>query len=298
MSAPLFTGCAAAMITPFGKDGFVDQKALKRLIAMQVSAGMDAVVVLGTTGEASTLSMQERETVIAIAMETAGSSMPVIVGTGSNDTRRAIEYAKQAKALGAHGQLCVTPYYNKSTQRGLIRHFTAIAESSGLPMILYNVPSRTGMGISADTAKALSAHPLIAGIKEASGSLPFAADLIEITGSQLPIYSGNDDIILPMMAEGAAGAISVVANMLPLQTRAITSACLNACYDQAREAQSALLPLIRQLFSQVNPIPVKAALAAMGLIEEELRLPLTPLEEPHRSRLLTLMHSMGLLPAP
>jgi len=297
MSVPLFTGCAAAMITPFCRDGSVDLKALARLIDMQISAGMDALVLLGTTGEASTLSMQERERIITLGIERAGDAMPVIVGTGSNDTRRAVEYAKQAEALGADGQLTVTPYYNKATQQGLIRHFTAIADSCDLPMILYNVPSRTGMSISANTAMALSAHPNIVGVKEASGDLSLTADILDQTGGTLPLYSGNDDIILPMMAQGAVGAISVVANMLPAQTRAITSACLSGCYTQASAAQSALLPLIRLLFSQVNPIPIKAALAAMGLIEEELRLPLTPMEEPYRAKLLSLMRNMRLIPA-
>lgn len=294
MSVPLFTGCAAAMITPFCKDGSVDTQALTRLIDMQIEAGMDAIVLLGTTGEASTLSMAEREQIITLGIERAGNAMPVIIGTGSNATRRAVEYAKQAKALGADGQLTVTPYYNKTTQSGLICHFAAIADSCDLPMILYNVPSRTGIGISADTVKALSAHPGIVGIKEASGDLSLTADILNKTDGTLPLYSGNDDVILPTMAQGAAGAISVVANMLPEQTRTITSACLNGRLGDARAAQNALLPLIRLLFSQVNPIPIKAALAAMGLIEEELRPPLIPMEEPHRRKLMACMRSMNL----
>lgn len=296
MTAPLFIGCAAALVTPFHRDSSVDTEALVRLIDMQLLAGMDAIVLLGTTGEASTLSMQEREQIITLGVQTVNKAMPVIVGTGSNDTRRAIEYARQAKALGADGQLSVTPYYNKATQRGLIRHFSAIAESCDLPMLLYNVPSRTGVGISAETARTLCAHPGIVGIKEASGDLSLTADILKKTEGALPVYAGNDDIILPMMAQGAMGAISVVANMLPAQTRTITNACLGGCYDQAQSAQRALLPLIRLLFTQVNPIPVKAALSAMGLIEEELRLPLTPMEEPHRSRLISLLREMCLIP--
>lgn len=295
MSVPLFTGCAAAMVTPFKKDHSVDSSVLSRLIDLQLSVGMDALVLLGTTGEASTLSLQEREQIITLGVQQIGARMPVIVGTGSNNTKRAIEYAKQAKALGAQAQLCVTPYYNKATQRGLIKHFTSIADSSELPLILYNVPSRTGMSISADTVKTLSAHPGIIGIKEASGNLSLTADILQKTGGTLPVYSGNDDIILPMMAQGAVGAISVIANMLPAQTRAITSACLRGCYDQAKSAQEALLPLIRLLFSQVNPIPIKAALSAMGLIEDELRLPLTPMEEPYRSKLTDYLSAMGLI---
>lgn len=297
MTAPLFIGCAAALVTPFHRDSSVDTEALVRLIDMQLLAGMDAIVLLGTTGEASTLSMQEREQIITLGVQTVNKAMPVIVGTGSNDTRRAIEYARQARALGADGQLSVTPYYNKATQRGLIRHFSAIAESCDLPMLLYNVPSRTGVGISAETAKTLCAHPGIVGIKEASGDLSLTADILKKTEGALPVYAGNDDIILPMMAQGAMGAISVVANMLPAQTRAITNACLSGCYDQAQSAQHALLPLIRLLFAQVNPIPVKAALSAMGLIEDELRLPLTPMEEPHRSKLFSLLREMRLIPS-
>ena len=295
MPAPLFTGCAAAMITPFRKDGFIDTDALARLIDMQINAGMDAIVLLGTTGEASTLTMQEREQIISLGVQKAQNTIPILIGTGSNDTRRAIEYAKQAKALGADGQLSVTPYYNKTTQYGLIRHFSAIADSVDLPLLLYNVPSRTGMRLEANTIKTLCEHPGIVGIKEASGDLSLSADILQKTDGAFPVYCGNDDVILPMMAQGASGAISVVANILPIQTRTITSASLSGCYDQARAAQQALLPLIRLLFSQVNPIPIKAALAAMGLIEDELRLPLTPMEEPHRTALLSLMRGMQLI---
>lgn len=296
LTNPLFTGCASALVTPFTAEGKLDEDALRRLIALQREAKMDALVLLGTTGEPCTLTFAERERVIQIGMEESGT-MPVIVGTGSNDTRRAIEYARQARELGAAGQLCVTPYYNKATQSGLVRHFGAILDSAELPMILYNVPGRTGMSLTAETAAELAVHPLVAGIKEASGDPTLTADILSRTQGMLPVYCGNDDIILSLMALGALGAISVVSNVVPLQTRAITRACLSGCYDQARAAQSALLPLIRALFAQVSPIPVKAALAAMGLIEESLRLPLTPLEEPHRARLLALLREMGLLSA-
>lgn len=293
LTNPLFKGCASALVTPFDVNGSLDEAALRRLIVRQREAGMDALVLLGTTGEPCTLTMAERERIIAIGMEEAGD-MPVIVGTGSNDTRRAIEYAHQAKELGAAGQLTVTPYYNKATQSGLVRHFSAILDSAELPMILYNVPGRTGMALDAETAAELAVHPLTAGIKEASGDPVAAAEILRRTQGKLPVYCGNDDIILPLMALGASGAISVVSNVVPMQTRAITSACLSGCYEQARAAQSALLPLIRALFSQVSPIPVKAALANLGLIRDVLRLPLTPLEEPHRAKLLALMRDMGL----
>lgn len=291
----LFKGCATALVTPFLPGGELDDEALRRLIRMQLDAGIDALVLLGTTGEPCTLSMQERERVISIGIETVQGSLPVIIGTGSNDTRRAMEYALQAKHLGAQGQLCVTPYYNKTTQSGLIRHYTAILSCCDLPMIVYNVPSRTGMSICADTAKELSFHPLIAGIKEASGNPVLASEIIRHTGGSLPVYCGNDDQIVPMMAQGAKGAISVCSNIVPTQTRAITHACLSSRFDEARTAQQTLLPLIGELFSQVNPIPVKSALSMLGLIHDELRLPLTPLDEPYRSRLEHVLKQSGVM---
>ena len=294
MKTPLFKGCATALVTPFHLDGSLDEEALVRLIKMQCAAGMHALVLLGTTGEPSTLTMQERERVITLGIEAAGDT-PVIVGTGSNDTRQAAQYARQAKALGAVGQLCVTPYYNKSTQEGLIRHFSMIAESCDLPMILYNVPARTGMCIAPETVKSLHTHSGIAGIKEASGDLTLSARMLEVTEGAFPVYAGNDDLILPMMAQGALGAISVASNLLPSQLRALTEICLAGRYDSAQSKQMALLPLIRLLFSQVSPIPVKAALSAMGLIEESLRLPLTPLEHPYRSQLMDTLRAMKLI---
>ena len=291
---PLFSGCATALVTPFLPDGSLDQHALEYLIRRQIDAGMDALVLLGTTGEPSTLTMQERETIIRTGIEAAAGKIPIIVGTGSNDTRRAIEYALQAKQLGADGQLCVTPYYNKATQSGLIRHFTAIMDACALPMILYNVPGRTGVNLSVQTVAALAAHAHIAGIKEASGSTAYAAEIIHATQGRLPVYCGNDDAITPLMALGAVGAISVCSNIVPIQTRALAQACLNGCYDEARDMQLALLPLIHLLFSQVNPIPAKAALAMMGKIHDVLRLPLTPMDEPQRSELCRLLKNLQL----
>lgn len=293
--SPLFTGCATALVTPFLPDGSLDEEALRRLIALQLDAGIDALVLLGTTGEPNTLSMDEREHVITIGLEAACGRIPVLVGTGSNDTRRAIEYAKQAKKLGAQGQLSVTPYYNKTTQNGLIRHYSAVLDSCDLPMILYNVPSRTGMRIEPDTLAQLAVHPNVAGLKEASGDVSLAADFLQRTHGELPLYCGNDDLIVPLMALGASGAISVCSNILPMQTRLITFACKNGCFDEAADAQFALLPLMRALFSQVSPIPVKAALAMMGLIHEVVRLPLVPMDEPQRSRLQQLLLADDLL---
>ncbi len=291
---PLFTGCATALITPFLPDGQLDENALRRLIQMQIDAKMDALVLLGTTGEPSTLSMKERERIIEIGLETIKGTMPLIVGTGSNDTRRAIEYAHQAKALGAQGQLCVTPYYNKATQTGLIRHFTSILDACDLPMILYNVPGRTGMGIHTSTVKQISQHHGAVGIKEASGSMSLTAELLSET--PLPVYCGNDDLILPLMSVGAAGAISVLSNILPKQTRALTHACLSGAIGEAQVMQRSMMPLIKALFSQVSPIPAKAALSMLGLIDDSLRLPLTPMEEPHRAHLKHLLQEANLLP--
>ena len=265
------------------------------MISLQLDAGIDALVLLGTTGEPCTLNMDERERVIAVGLEAAGGRIPVLVGTGSNDTRRAIEYARQARKFGAQGQLSVTPYYNKTTQNGLIRHYSAILDSCDLPMILYNVPSRTGMSMSPDTLAQLAVHPNVAGLKEASGDLSLAADFIQRTHGELPLYCGNDDLIVPLMALGVAGAISVCSNILPLQTRLITFACRNGCFDEASDAQQALLPLMRALFAQVNPIPVKAALAMMGLIHDVVRLPLVPMDEPQRSRLQRVLEDCSLI---
>lgn len=285
MNMPLFTGCATALVTPFLPNGQLDEPALRRLLFMQLEAKIDALVLLGTTGEPCTLSMDERQRVIEIGLECVGDAIPIIVGTGSNDTRRAIEYARQAQKLGVAGQLSVTPYYNKATQSGLIRHYQAILDACPLPMILYNVPGRTGMGFSADTVARLSRHPAIAGLKEASGNPVFTSEILEKTHGELPVYGGNDDQILPLMSLGSCGAISVVSNILPEKTRALTHACLKYRMGEAQQLQLELMPLIRALFLQVSPIPVKAALSMMDVVHDELRLPLTPMEDSYRSQL-------------
>lgn len=295
-ASPLFKGCATALVTPFLPDGALDEAALRRLIAIQLDAHIDALVLLGTTGEPCTLNMDERQRVIEIGLEAVDGSIPVIVGTGSNNTRKAVEYAQQACRLGAQGQLCVTPYYNKATQAGIIRHYKAILESCPLPMIVYNVPSRTGVGMTADTLLRLSRHPLIAGIKEASGNPALTAEILAGSQAPLHVYCGNDDQILPLMALGACGAISVVSNAAPEQVHALTTAALNGDMQIARQNQLAMLDLIQALFLQVNPIPVKAALSMMGLIHDSLRLPLTPLEEPYREKLRLALQKMKLIP--
>lgn len=295
-SEPLFTGCATALVTPFLPNNAIDEASLRQLIHRQIQSGIDALVILGTTGEPCTISMEQREQVITIAMDAVQKQIPVIVGTGANDTNKAIEYARQAKALGAQGQLCVTPYYNKATQAGLLRHFTTIIEHSDLPMILYNVPSRTGMCITAETVSALARNQRIVGIKEASGDLSCAMRIIEKTHGSLPIYCGNDDLILPMMAIGAKGAVSVCSNIAPVLTKKLTDACLSGNLTEARSAQTELLPLICALSAEVNPIPAKAALSIMGMIHDELRLPLTPMEEPNRRKLCAVLRQLNLIP--
>ena len=295
-TSPLFKGCATALVTPFLPDGTLDEAALRRLIAMQLDSQVDALVLLGTTGEPCTLTMDERRRVIEIGLETTRGSLPIIVGTGSNNTHQAIEYARQAEQLGAQGQLCVTPYYNKATQAGLVRHYHAILESCPLPMIVYNVPSRTGVGMNADTLLRLSEHPLIVGIKEASGNPVLTAEILAQSQNPLHVYCGNDDQILPLMSLGACGAISVVSNVAPAQVHALTAALLKGDMPSARQTQLAMLNLIQALFLQVNPIPVKAALSMMGLIHDSLRLPLTPLEEPYREKLRLALQKMKLIP--
>lgn len=287
---PIFKGCAAALVTPFLSDGALDLPALKRLVRMHRQAGTDAIVLLGTTGEPSTISEAEREQIIRAGIE-AAEGMPVIVGTGANDTRRAAAYARQAKELGACAQLCVTPYYNKCTQQGLIRHYCTVMDSCELPLIAYHVPSRTGVSVTLDTIRTLSHHPHMAGIKEAGSSIALAADILS-SRIGIPLYCGNDDMILPMISMGASGAISVTANLLPAITKSLTDAALSGDYARALEIHNALMPLFRALFWQVNPIPVKAAMSHAGLIREILRLPLTPLEEPHRSRLFALLDTI------
>ena len=281
MNFPLFTGCATALITPFLPDGRLDEPALRRLLAMQTAAKMDALVLLGTTGEPCTLSMDERERIIEIGLECTGGSIPVIVGTGSNDTRRAIEYACQAQRLGAAGQLSVTPYYNKCTQAGLIAHYTAAADTLPCPVIVYNVPSRTGVDVSVETCRVLAGHPNIGGIKEASGSVPKAAHILDACGDELPVWSGNDDLTVPLLSLGAKGVISVLSNVRPKRTLQMVRACQAGDYAAAGRMQVALTPLIDALFSEINPIPVKQALSLMGIPAGLPRLPLTPLSATH-----------------
>ena len=290
----IFTGTATALVTPMKEDG-VDYEALGNLIDWQVASGVKALVVCATTGEAPTLTDNEHCKVLEFAIERSKHRVPIIAGTGSNDTAHAIMMTQFACAIGADAVLCVTPYYNRPTQSGLIASFTAIADAATAPVILYNIPSRTGTSIEPETFEVLGDHPNIVGIKEASGRLPKIMETFRRVRGKLDIYSGNDDQTLPLLAMGGKGLISVAANVVPAQTVALCEKFFAGDVAGAADIQLELLPLMQTLFYQTNPIPVKAALARMGRIEDRLRLPLTPMEEPHRGKLFRVMEEMGLI---
>ncbi len=290
---PIFRGVATALITPTDENG-IDFAAFKKLINWQIDEGINALVICGTTGEGSTLSDQEHRDALQCAVETAAGRVPIIAGTGSNDTSYAIELTKFACSIGCDGMLCVTPYYNKATQKGLVAMYSAIGDASTKPIILYNVPSRTGVNIEPATYVELAKHPRIAGIKEANGNISKIVETAALVGDQLAIYSGNDDEIVPIMACGGIGVISVLSNVAPRQTVEICDKFFAGDVAGAMALQAKYLPLIRTLFSEVNPIPVKAAMAAMGFCKDYLRLPLTPMEEGHKAVLLQAMRDVGI----
>ncbi|MBQ1409785.1 MAG: 4-hydroxy-tetrahydrodipicolinate synthase [Oscillospiraceae bacterium] len=290
----IFIGTATALVTPMNESG-VDYEALGNLIDWQVASGIKALVVCATTGEAPTLTDNEHCKVLEFAIERSQHRVPIIAGTGSNDTAHAIMMTQFACAIGADAVLCVTPYYNRPTQSGLIASFSAIADAATAPVILYNIPSRTGTAIEPETFDVLGDHPNIVGIKEASGRLPKIMETFRRVRGKLDIYSGNDDQTLPLLAMGGKGLISVAANVAPVQTVALCERFFAGDVAGAADIQLELLPLMQALFYQTNPIPVKAALARMGRIEDRLRLPLTPMEEPHRGKLFQVMEEMGLI---
>lgn len=290
----IFKGVGTALVTPMKEDG-VDYEALGKLIDWQIASGVNALVVCATTGEAPTLTDNEHCKVLEFAIQRSGHRIPIIAGTGSNDTTHAIMMSQFACAIGADAVLCVTPYYNKPTQSGLIASYTAIADASTAPVILYNVPSRTGVNIEPETYGVLAEHPNICAIKEANGRISKIAEAFRVVGDRLDIYSGNDDQTLPILAYGGKGVISVAANVVPDRMAALCRKFFAGDLTGAVKDQLALLPLMQALFSQTNPIPAKAALARMGMIEERLRLPLTPMEEPQRSKLFAKMEEMGLI---
>ena len=289
----IFRGAATALITPMTETG-VDYPALEKLINWQINEGIDALVICGTTGESSTLTDEEHREVLRFSMEVAAGRVPMIAGTGSNDTAYAIDLTKYACELGYDGMLVVTPYYNKTTQKGLVAMFNAIADASTKPIILYNVPSRTGVNIEPATYAKLAEHPMIAAIKEANGNISKIVETLALVGDKLDLYSGNDDQIVPLMACGGKGVISVLSNVAPKETSLMCKKVFDGDIAGAMEMQKQYLPLINSLFCEVNPIPVKAAVAAMGYCENYLRLPLVPMEDAHRENMLQKMRDMGI----
>ena len=291
---PIFEGAATALVTPLTEAG-IDYEAFGRLIDWQIAGGIDALVICGTTGESSTLTDEEHREAIRYAVERVAGRVPVIAGTGSNDTAYAVDLAKFSEEVGADAHLVVTPYYNKATQKGLIKMYETIADACNLPMILYNVPSRTGVNIEPATYAALADHPHIAAIKEAGGNISKIVETVALVGDKLDLYSGNDDQIVPILACGGRGVISVLSNLLPGETSALCRRFFEGDVAGAMAMQTRYLPLVNALFSECNPIPAKAAMSAMGFCEDFLRLPLTPMEEAHREVLFGLMRKEGLI---
>ena len=289
----IFQGVATALVTPLTKDG-VDYDAFGKLIEWQIAEGINALVVCGTTGESSTLTDEEHRAVLKFAIDTAAGRVPMIAGTGSNDTAYAIELTKFAAEIGYDGALLVTPYYNKTTQAGLVAMFTAIADACDIPIILYNVPSRTGVSIEPETYAKLADHPNIYAIKEANGNISKIVETAALVGDKLDIYSGNDDQIVPIMACGGVGVISVLSNVVPKEAVAICQKFFDGDVAGAMALQKKYLALTNALFSEVNPIPAKAAMAALGFCEDCLRLPLVPMSDGKRAHLLECMREVGL----
>lgn len=293
MKTPLFTGCATALITPF-RNGEVDYPALDRLVESQIAAGVNALVAVGTTGEPATMTWKEHLDVIRRVVEVAAKRVPVIAGTGSNATQEAIDAAIYAKLCGADAQLVVTPYYNKTSQEGLVAHFNAIADACDLPMIVYNVPSRTGINIAPATLQKICKHERVIAVKEANADVGQAVEKLRLCGEDVAFYSGNDDLIVPLMAMGYKGVISVLSNVCPGETAKMAALALNGQTAEAAQMQLKYLPFINALFCETSPIPVKAAMAKLGMCEEELRLPLIPMQPANREKLYALMSELGL----
>ena len=294
VSKTIFRGAATALITPTNESG-IDYDAFGRVIDWQIEQGIDALVIAGTTGEGSTLSDEEHKKAISFSVERIAGKVPVIAATGSNDTSYAVELSKYACKAGADALLVVTPYYNKATQNGLVKLYNTIADASTKPIILYNVPSRTGVNIEPSTYAKLAEHPNIAGIKEANSNISKIVETAALVGDKLDIYSGNDDQVVPILSVGGKGVISVLSNIMPAKTAEMCSRFFKGDVEGSKALQLKFLPLINALFCEVNPIPVKAAMAAMGWCENHVRLPLTPMEDAHWQQLRALMAEQGLL---
>ena len=293
MKKTIFKGMASALITPMNEKG-VDYEALGRLIEFQIENGIHALVAVGTTGENATLEPEDQKEVIRFTVEKVAGRVPVIAGTGTNNTEHVLENTRNACEVGADAVLVVTPYYNKATQNGLITHFTKVADVSTVPVILYNVPGRTGCNLLPKTVAKLAEHPNIVAIKEATGNMSQMVELMALCGDKLDIYSGEDALTVPSISMGAAGTISVLSNVVPAESVAMTDACKAGDFETAAQLQCRLLPLINALFSEVNPIPAKAATAAMGYGADFLRLPLTPMEDATKAVLFAEMRKLGI----
>ncbi len=294
MKKPVFTGAGVAIVTPMHEDGSINFDKLGELIDFNIDNGTDAIIICGTTGESSTMTDEEHVECIRYAVQKAAGRVPVIAGTGSNHTDYAVALSKEAEALGVDALLSVTPYYNKTSQRGLVAHFTAIADAVKIPVILYNIPSRTGVNICVDTMAELAKHPNIVGVKEASGNISAIAAIAAACGEDFAIYSGNDDQIVPIMALGGKGVISVLSNCMPFETHEICQLCLENRYDEARTKAFRLHDFTNLLFCDVNPIPVKQAMNFMGFDVGSTRLPLVDMCEPAKEKLLAEMQRLGL----
>lgn len=294
MKHPVFTGCATAIVTPF-TDHSVDYNAFRKLIDRQIESGINALVVCGTTGEVSTMTHDEQRKTIETALEQVNGRIPVIAGTGANCTEIAIQRSKEAKEMGADALLLVTPYYNKTTQTGLVKHYSAIADSVQIPCILYNVPSRTGVSCTAETYMQLSRHPQIIGVKEASGNFSLIQKTLDLCGNTFNIWSGNDEETAAIMMLGGAGVISVVSNAAPAEMVTLTKLCLENRFKEAGQYQIKLRQLCEAMFCEVNPIPIKAALHLMGLCESTLRLPLCEISHENYRRLEQTLQNYALL---
>lgn len=291
MKRELFNGVATALITPF-KNGKVDFDALSTIVEQQINSNISALVVCGTTGEPSTMTTSEKESVISFVLEQVNGYIPVIVGTGGNNTAEVIATAKKYQKLGATAQLCVTPYYNKTTQAGLVAHYTAIADSDTLPIILYNVPGRTGLNMLPETVAKLSEHRNIIALKEANCDLVQLSEVFRLCGDNITVYSGADELIIPMMSLGAMGVISVVANAMPKETSDMVAMYLSGMHREARDAQLRMLPFIKALFKQTSPSPIKAAMQMLGLCSDEVRLPLITLNKKEKEELKKIMEGI------
>ena len=289
----MFSGSLVALVTPF-KDGKVDWQSLEGLVAFHLESGTHGIVPCGTTGESATLSHQEHDDVIKAVIKAVNKRVPVVAGTGSNSTAEAVRLTREAEKAGADGALMISPYYNRPTQEGIYQHYKKVASEVGIPIIVYNIPGRTGSKIEPETLARLAELKNIAGVKEATGSVDQAIDVLRLCGDRLAVFSGEDSLIFSLMALGGKGVISTVANVAPKETAQLAEACLKGNWEEGRDWQFKLLPLIRAVFIETNPIPIKTALSLMGKCTGELRLPLTPMGEGNLKKLRQAMADFGL----